>query len=64
MLDISQKNIHSEIFSLIGWILVKKNKSCGIQSFDDDDLTAKSFVFKVNPLMNSGKIGDIFLHTK
>jgi len=41
-----------------------KKKSCGIQSFDNDDLTAKSFVFKFNPLMNSGKIGDIFLHTK
>jgi len=41
-----------------------KKKSCGIQSFENDDLTAKSFVFKFNPLMNSGKIGDISFCTQ
>lgn len=65
MLDFSQK-IHSEIIAdwMVFW-LQNKSSICGLQSFNDDDLTGKSFVFKINLLMDSGRIEEAFFaHTK
>lgn len=67
MLDVSQK-IHSEIICRLDWMvfwLQNKSSICGLQSFNDDDLTGKSFVFKINLLMDSGRIDEAFFaHTK
>jgi len=61
MLDVSQKYSFWN-YSPIGWIFGYKNKSSiwGIQSFNDDDSTGKSLVFKINLLMDFGRIEDTF----